>query len=80
MKSVGSYDAKTNLARHLEEVARGETSVITKHGVPVAKLVPPGPSSVNAEQAIRELQSLREWVQPLGDLTIRDVIEEGRRF
>ncbi|MCL6614626.1 MAG: type II toxin-antitoxin system prevent-host-death family antitoxin, partial [Firmicutes bacterium] len=33
MLSIGSYEAKTHLARLLEQVSRGETITITKHGV-----------------------------------------------
>lgn len=41
MSEVGAYEAKTNLPRLLKRVAKGERITITKHGVPVAKLVPP---------------------------------------
>lgn len=34
------HDAKTNLSRLLERVARGEEVIIAKSGRPVAKLVP----------------------------------------
>jgi len=34
------HEAKTNLSRLLEAVARGERVVITRHGVPAAELVP----------------------------------------
>ena len=37
---VSAYDAKTNLARLLERAERGEHFVITRHGRPVAQLVP----------------------------------------
>jgi len=40
LKTIGAYEAKTHLPRLLDEVARGETITITKHGVPVARLVP----------------------------------------
>ena len=40
MVTVGSYEAKTHLAQLLERVAHGERITITKHGVPMAKLVP----------------------------------------
>jgi len=40
MKSVGAFDAKTHLSRILEEVARGEHYIITKHGNPIAELKP----------------------------------------
>ena len=42
MRSIGAYEAKTHLPRLLDEVAKGERITITKHGVPVAILVPPG--------------------------------------
>ncbi|MEJ6390901.1 type II toxin-antitoxin system Phd/YefM family antitoxin [Gymnodinialimonas ulvae] len=35
------HEAKTNLSKLLEAVARGERVVITKHGKPAAELVPP---------------------------------------
>lgn len=40
MKTVGASEAKTHLARLLEEVAAGETITITKRGRPVARLPP----------------------------------------
>lgn len=40
MATVGSYEAKTHLPALLERVQAGESIVITKHGRPVAKLVP----------------------------------------
>ena len=40
MKQVGVYEAKTKLARLLDEVEQGETITITRHGRPIARLVP----------------------------------------
>ncbi|MFH1243896.1 MAG: type II toxin-antitoxin system prevent-host-death family antitoxin [Pseudomonadota bacterium] len=40
MTEIGSYEAKTNLPKLLERASRGERFVITRHGVPVAELVP----------------------------------------
>ena len=40
MMQVNIHDAKTNLSKLLEAVARGEEVVIAKSGRPVAKLVP----------------------------------------
>ena len=42
MPSVGLFDAKTHLSALLERVAQGEEITITKHGNPVAILVPAG--------------------------------------
>lgn len=40
METVGVYEAKTHLARLLERVRQGESLTITRHGLPVARLVP----------------------------------------
>jgi len=39
-KTVGAYEAKTRLSELLERVEAGEEITITKHGAPVARLVP----------------------------------------
>ena len=43
MAKVGAYEAKTHLPALLDQVAKGEQITITKHGVPVAQLVPVQP-------------------------------------
>ena len=45
MHTVGSYEAKTHLPQLLERVERGETITITRHGKPVARLVPAAAAS-----------------------------------
>ncbi|HRO60064.1 MAG TPA: type II toxin-antitoxin system prevent-host-death family antitoxin [Burkholderiaceae bacterium] len=37
---VSAYDAKTHLPKLLERAAKGERFVITRHGRPVAQLIP----------------------------------------
>ena len=78
--TVGSYEAKTHLAALLERVGKGETITITKHGVPVAKLVPVGDAKPkrDVKQVIEELLEFRKR-NTLGGLSIRDLINEGRR-
>jgi len=82
MESVGSFEAKTHLPQLLERVARGEEFTITKHGRPVAKLVPAEPVAPRPDvrQVIEEMRAFRKG-NTLGDgITIRNLIEEGRRF
>jgi prevent-host-death family protein len=80
VRTVGSYEAKTHLPRLLDEVAGGEEITITKHGVPVAVLVPPPEKKRRgAREVIEELRELRKGVRLGDDLTIRGLIEEGRR-
>lgn len=40
MSTVSAYEAKTHLPRLIRAVEQGETIVITRHGRPVARLVP----------------------------------------
>jgi prevent-host-death family protein len=37
---VGAHDAKSNLGQLLDRVERGERIIITRHGEPIARLVP----------------------------------------
>lgn len=79
MQTVGAYEAKTHLPALLDRVAQGEQITITRHGVPVAMLVP---ASATRKPNVREtikalLESRKNW--PLGGLSIREMIDEGRR-
>ncbi|MCL5102674.1 MAG: type II toxin-antitoxin system prevent-host-death family antitoxin [Armatimonadetes bacterium] len=80
METVGSYEAKTHLAQLLERVARGERITITKHGVPVAKLVPMDTTDEQDVQATVEAMRKFAKGRKLNGLSIRELIEEGRRF
>lgn len=80
MKIVGAYEAKTHLPRLLNEVAAGESITITKHGHPIAMLTPlPQQQPSNISEVIQGLRNLRQEIN-LEGLSIRDMIEEGRRF
>jgi prevent-host-death family protein len=79
MDSVGAYEAKTNLPKLLERVAQGQRITITKHGIPVAVLEPYDlDKNVDLHEVILSLREFRKDKQ-LGDLTIREMIEKGRR-
>lgn len=40
MREIGAFEAKNTLGTLLDRVQQGEEIVITRHGVPVARLVP----------------------------------------
>ena len=82
MKSwpVGAYQAKTHLSELLEKVEAGEEITITKHGAPVAKLVPVK-KEVRPEErlaAIDRIQKLASGLSLRG-LRVKDLIAAGRR-
>ena len=79
METIGAYEAKTHLPKLLDRVIKGERITITKHGVPVAVLQPPPAlRKTEPKKVIAELRKFREK-QTLKGLSIRNMIEEGRR-
>lgn len=78
MIEVGAYEAKTHLARLLEQVARGERVTITRHGVPVALLTPASGARKPIDQVIEEIRGFRKG-HKLEGLPLSDMIKEGRR-
>ena len=76
--TIGAYDAKTHLSRLLDDVAAGKTVVITKHGRPVAKLVPIEPTTEHPAETVAALRSARRGVRHGGSST-RQLAEVGRR-
>jgi prevent-host-death family protein len=81
MKTVGLYEAKTHLGELIKEVEHGETLVVTRHGVPVARVVPYRDEFADAAAAIEDWRRYRRKhnIRLGGGVTIRELIEEGRR-
>lgn len=78
--SVGAYEAKTHFAEILGRVEAGEEVTITRHGAPVAKLIPFQRESTPEERraAFEAMDKLAAGIT-LGGLKIKDLINEGRR-
>ena len=81
MRDATITEARRDVSKLLAAVAEGERITITRRGVPVAELVPlrrsaPTPEEIAA--AIDEFRELRRGVT-LGNITIRELIDEGRR-
>ncbi|MHC4698663.1 MAG: type II toxin-antitoxin system Phd/YefM family antitoxin [Planctomycetota bacterium] len=78
--TVGSYEAKTHLSALLDRILKGEEITITRHGVPVARLVPvtPGKRTRDIQTTIDALRTFRKG-NKLNGLSLRDLISEGRR-
>jgi prevent-host-death family protein len=81
MESVGAYEAKTHLPQLLDRVARGEEIQIARNGRPVARLVPePAEEITDIRIVIAQIREFRKGRKLGDDITIRELIEEGRRF
>ncbi len=79
MVTMGSYEAKTRLAELLRRVESGERIRITRNGRPVADLVPADPHVRSPSQTVDALRAFSAGRRLGSDLSVRDLIEEGRR-
>ena len=77
---IGSVEAKTRLAELLRETEKGRSFVIRRRGKAVARLVPPGDENDEPDftKLLEEFREIRKRVGP--GLSIRELIEEGRRY
>lgn len=81
MTSISYYEARTRFSELLDQVARGKTILITRRGRPAALLAPPPrDAGKDVRQVIRAMKELRRGNTLGKDLSIHDLIEEGRRF
>jgi prevent-host-death family protein len=78
--NVGAYHVKTHLAELLDRVERGERITITRHGHAVAHLIPvAGSAECTVDEAVAGIVALRKGRTLGPDLTVRNLIDEGRR-
>jgi prevent-host-death family protein len=78
--TVGVYEAKTHLPELLRRVEKGERITITRHGHPVAELIPA--SDERRRRVSEAIAGLKEFSKgrKLDGVTVKELIEEGRRF
>ena len=79
MKHVGVYEAKSKLPALLDRVARGARITITRHGVPVAVLVPPDGAARRPSREVVALLRAFGRGRRLRGLSLRAAIDRGRR-
>lgn len=78
MSEVGAYEAKTHLPRLLKQVEAGEIVTITRNGRAIARLSPVSDAR-NAASRILELRQAAPRSEDSEKLSMRALIEEGRR-
>ena len=81
MREVQASEAKTHLPRLLDDVERGETILITRHGRAIARLVPDADRrQAEIGQAIDRIERRRALA---GRVTIHELLawrHEGHRY
>ena len=80
MENIDACEARTLLPRLLERVMRGESLTITRHGRPVARLVPVDDDRDRALRASRRLLERRSRLMRTSLSELIDTIHEGHRF
>ncbi len=81
MREIQASEAKTHLPQLLDEVERGETVVITRHGRPIAQLVPePERRQLEITNAIDSIRARRRRT---GRITVEELLaarHEGHKY
>ena len=83
-QTIRAFDAKNRLGQVLDRVEAGEELIITRHGAPVARLVPiSNRTSDQIEHALATFQRIRQSLTAKGVAVSRDEVrrwrDEGRR-
>jgi prevent-host-death family protein len=81
MREIQASDAKARLPQLLDDVERGETLVITRHGRPIARIVPE--TNRRQEEVDKALSSIRELRKRTRKLSLKQILsarDEGRKY
>jgi prevent-host-death family protein len=82
MREIQASEAKTHLPQLLDDVERGETILITRHGKPIARLVPETDRrQAEVRQAVANLRAMRK--SKTSKLTLEEILtsrHEGHRY
>ncbi|MHB8303988.1 MAG: type II toxin-antitoxin system Phd/YefM family antitoxin [Acidobacteriaceae bacterium] len=80
MRAIQASDAKTHLPQLLDEVERGETLLITRHGRSIARIVPePDQRRSQVIEAVERLQARRRRMSSIGAEELLAARNEGRK-
>ncbi len=82
---VPAHQAKTHFGELLARIARGEEIIITRHDMPVARMIPEGrPNSASVKALMARIKERRKTL-PLNlpgeeKITIKDLVNYGRKY
>ena len=81
MREIQASEAKTHLPQLLDEVERGETLVITRHGRAIARIVPEAQQrQEEIDQAIEAIKALRKRTGKVAPEEILEARHEGHKY
>ncbi len=81
MRDIQASEAKTHLLQILDTVERGETVRITRHGRPIARIVPEGDRrQEEIDRAIDGIKALRRRAAKLTQDELAAFRHEGHKY
>jgi len=81
MREIQASEAKTHLPQLLDEVERGETLIITRHGRAIARIVPEvDRRQEEIDSAIERIMKLRKRNGKITFEELRSARDEGRKY
>ncbi|MDQ2804306.1 MAG: type II toxin-antitoxin system prevent-host-death family antitoxin [Pseudomonadota bacterium] len=81
MREVQASDAKAHLPQLLDDVERGETVVITRHGRPIARIVPEAlRRQEEIDKAIEGIKALRKRTGKIAADELLSARHEGHKY
>lgn len=81
MREIQSSEAKAHLPQILDDVERGETVVITRHGRPIARIVPEASRRrEEIDRAIAHIKTLQRKVGPISLDELLSARHEGHKY
>jgi prevent-host-death family protein len=81
MRHIQSSDAKARLSELLDLVERGETIVITRHGKPVARIVPE--NEERQAETLRTMERIEQFRKTMPRMTLAELLSmrhEGHKY
>jgi prevent-host-death family protein len=81
MREIRASEAKAHLASLLDEVERGETVVITRHGKPIARIVPE--AHRRQEEIDRAIAAIEEFRKTMPRISVEEILSarhEGHKY
>jgi prevent-host-death family protein len=78
-RTIQASEAKTHFLRILDDVERGETVIVTRHGRRIARISPE--TEIDQERVEKAMEEMRKLRARIGKLSLEEILsarDEGR--
>jgi prevent-host-death family protein len=81
VREIQASEAKAKLPSLLDEVERGETLIITRHGKPIARIIPEADRrQARIDRALADIEQFRRTMPSIPLEDILSARHEGHRY